>query len=322
MSTGTSAPAPTPDTPVSPATPVVPGPASAPRRSRSWQVASATWAGATGRTGLLMLGLTVLVAVLGPVVVGTSPTAQDLLATNQPPSWLGGAAGHLLGTDNLGRDVLSRAVHGLRLSLLFGLSVATASALLGLLLGLLAGYEQRFVGPFLLRVADIQFALPFVVVGLALAAVIGSGVWRIAVVLAVWGWTVYARTIVSSVAQVCRTDYVTAARTHGTPVARLLLRHVAPNVLGPVVVLWTTSAGVMILVESSLSLLGLGAQPPAFSLGTMLADASTQLRLAWWAVVSPGAVLLWIVIAFNLTGDGLRDALSSAGRLEHDPELV
>jgi len=269
-----------------------------------------------------MIALTVLVALVGPLLVSTSPTHQDLLATNQAPSWLGGTGGHLLGTDALGRDVLSRAVHGLRLSLLFGLSVATAAALVGLVLGLLAGYEQRFLGPFLLRVADIQFALPFVVVGLALTAVIGSGVWRIAAVLAIWGWTVYARTIVSSVAQVCRADFVTAARTYGTGLPRLLLRHVAPNVLGPVVVLWTTSAGVMIMVESSLSLLGLGAQPPAFSLGTMLGDAATQLRLAWWAVVSPGAVLLWIVLAFNLTGDGLRDALSSGGHLEHDPELV
>lgn len=284
-------------------------------------MAASTWASATGRTGLLMLAATLLLAIFGPMLVSVSPTAQNLLATNQPPSWLGGTGG-LFGTDALGRDVFSRAVHGLRLSLMFGLGVATASAVLGLVLGLLAGYEQRFAGPVLLRLADIQFALPFVVVGLALTAVMGPGVMKLSIVLAIWGWTVYARTIVSSVAQVCRMDYITAARTHGMGATRLLLRHVAPNVMGPVVVLWTTSAGVMILVESSLSLLGLGAQPPSFSLGTMLGDATTQLRLAWWAVVAPGAVLLWIVLAFNLTGDGLRDALSSSGRLEHDPELV
>jgi peptide/nickel transport system permease protein len=291
------------------------------RRSRARQVAAATWASPTGRAGLIMLAVTVLLAVFGPLLVGTSPTHQNLLATNQAPSWLGGTGG-LFGTDALGRDVLSRAVHGLRLSLMFGLGVATVSALLGLGLGLLAGYEQRFAGPILLRVADIQFALPFVVVGLALTAVMGPGIVKLAVVLAIWGWTVYARTIVSSVAQVCRMDYITAARTHGMGAVRLLVRHVAPNVLGPVVVLWTTSAGVMILVESSLSLLGLGAQPPSFSLGTMLGDATTQLRLAWWAVVTPGLVLLWIVLAFNLAGDGLRDALSSAGQVDHDPELV
>ncbi|GLY29636.1 ABC transporter permease [Kineosporia sp. NBRC 101731] len=301
----------------------LPDPAAVPpaRSSRTRQVIGATWGSPTGRVGLIMLAVTVLLAVFGPFLVGTSPTHQNLMATNEPPSWLGGGGG-LLGTDSLGRDVLSRAVHGLRLSLMFGLGVATASAVLGLGLGLLAGYEQRFAGPILLRVADIQFALPFVVVGLALTAVMGPGILKLAVVLSIWGWTVYARTIVSSVAQVCRMDYITAARTHGTGAVRLLLRHVAPNVLGPVVVLWTTSAGVMILVESSLSLLGLGAQPPSFSLGTMLGDATTQLRLAWWAVVSPGVVLLWIVLAFNLTGDGLRDALSSSGRIEHDPELV
>jgi len=292
------------------------------RRSRARQVAAATWASPTGRLGLLMFAVTVLVAVFGPLLVRTSPTAQNLLTTNEAPNWLGGIGGHWMGTDALGRDVLSRAVHGLRLSLLFGIGVATASAVLGLALGLVAGYDQRFLGPILLRVADIQFALPFVVVGLAMTAVMGPGIVKLAVVLAIWGWTIYARTIVTTVAQVCRMDYITAARTHGMSAPRLLIRHVAPNVLGPVVVLWTTSVGVMILVESSLSLLGLGAQPPSFSLGTMLGDATTELRLAWWAVVAPGVVLLWIVLAFNLAGDGLRDALSSSGRLEHDPELV
>ncbi|SDT36842.1 ABC transporter permease [Actinoplanes derwentensis] len=296
-------------------------PRKAPSRFR--EIATRTWANPSGKLALSMLALLVLAAVFAPLLAGQDPAVQKLSATNDPPSWLGGIGGHPLGADNLGRDVLSRILHGLRLSLAVGALTATAGAVLGLALGLLAGYYERSVGAVLLRLADIQFSIPFVAVGIALAAVLGPGIGRLMVVLALWGWPIYARTIVTTVAQTCRLDYVTAARTMGAHPFGLLLRHVAPNILGQVIVLWSTTAGALVLAESSLSLLGLGVQPPGFSLGSMLADAPTSLRLSWWATVFPGVALLLIVLAFNMLGDAVRDALEpGTHRAPHDPDLT
>ena len=299
--------------------------APAPRRaSRARESMGRVWATPTGKISVLMIAALVLIACLADQLVTHNPTAQVLGQTNQPPSWLGGEGGHLLGSDPLGRDVFSRILVGLRLSLLIGFLTATATALIGLALGLLAGYYERFVGGFLMRIADIQFAVPFAAVGIALAAFAGPSVVLLMAVLAFWGWTNYARTIVSLVQRTKRLDFVTAARTTGASPVRVLVRHVTPNVLGPVIILWSTSVGTLILVESSLSLLGLGVQPPGFSLGSMLADAQKTLRLSWWAAVFPGMGITLVVIAFNLLGDALRDAFNPAlgSMSEHDPELT
>ncbi|WP_017604954.1 ABC transporter permease [Nocardiopsis alkaliphila] len=299
--------------------------APAPRSaSRSREIMGRVWASPTGKISLVMIAALVLIACLADQLVTHNPTAQVLGQTNQPPSWMGGEGGHLLGSDPLGRDVFSRILVGLRLSLLIGFLTATATALIGLTLGLLAGYYERFVGGFLMRVADIQFAVPFAAVGIALAAFAGPSVVLLMAVLAFWGWTNYARTIVSLVGRTKRLDFVTAARTTGASPVRVLVRHITPNVLGPVIILWSTSVGTLILVESSLSLLGLGVQPPGFSLGSMLADAQKTLRLSWWAAVFPGMGITLVVIAFNLLGDALRDAFNPAlgSMSEHDPELT
>ncbi|MFZ2175935.1 MAG: ABC transporter permease, partial [Rhodococcus sp. (in: high G+C Gram-positive bacteria)] len=196
-------------------------------------------------------------------------------------------------------------------------------ATLGLILGILAGYYERFLGSFLLRIADIQFAIPFIAVGIALTAVLGPGIFNLVAVLAVWAWTLYARTIVNSVSQVRRLDFVTAARTLGASTPRIMLRHIAPSVVGPIVVLWSTSVGVTVLAESGLSLLGLGVQAPEFSLGSMLADGQTALRLSWWSVAFPGVALLLIVLAFNMIGDALRDGFNpNSAAKPHNPELT
>lgn len=301
------------------------GAAPAPRStSRTKEILGRVWAAPMGRIAALMIAALILVACCAELLITHNPTAQILSRTNEPPSWLGGEGGHLLGTDPLGRDVFSRILVGLRLSLLIGFLTATATALIGLTLGLLAGYYERFVGGFLMRMADIQFAVPFAAVGIALAAFAGPSVVLLMLVLAFWGWTNYARTIVSLVQQTKRLDFVTAARTTGASPVRILVRHITPNVLGPVIILWSTSVGTLILVESSLSLLGLGVQPPGFSLGSMLADAQKTLRLAWWAAVFPGVGITLVVIAFNLLGDALRDAFNPALRslTENDPELT
>ncbi|GAB2863395.1 ABC transporter permease [Actinocorallia aurea] len=290
-------------------------------RSRAAEIAGRVWADSVGRAAVVLLAVLVLIALCAPLLAPFDPEQQNLQATSQAPSWLGGAGGHLLGTDTLGRDILSRVLYGMRLSMAVGVLTATGAALIGLMLGLIAGYFENTAGAVLMRVAEIQFAVPFVAVGVALAAVVGPGIVKMMIILAVWGWVNYARTIVNSVSQVKRMDFVTAARTVGAKTPALLFRHIAPSVLGPVVILWSTSAGVLIMVESALSLLGLGVQPPGFSLGSMLSDSRSTLRLAWWATVFPGMAIMLLVVAFNLLGDAIRDALNPSARGKADPEL-
>lgn len=290
--------------------------------SRAWQISRRAWATANGKTGYLILGALLLLAVLAPILAPHDPVQQDLGQSNIAPFWLGGAGHYLFGTDNLGRDVCSRVLFGLRLSLAIGIVTATASAMLGLLLGLLAGYYERTLGYVLMRIADVQFAIPFIVVAIALTAVMGPGLVKLMAVLAVWGWTIYARTIANTVAQVSRQDFVTAARTMGASTPRILWHHITPTVFGPVLVLWSTSAGVLVLVESALSLLGLGVQAPGFSLGSMLSEGRVLLRLSWWSVMFPGVTLMLIVLGFNLLGDALRDAFMPGGSSRPvNPEL-
>jgi len=276
-------------------------------------------------------GLAAIIAILFLLVVAVGaewiapfdPEKQDVSLSFSPPSWMGGAEGHLLGTDQLGRDTFSRVVYGLRLSLVIGIGAATISAFIGLFLGILSGYFENSIGIVLMRLADIQFALPFVAVALALTAVIGPGALGLIILLGLWGWTVYARTIASTVSQVKRLDYVVASRTMGASTWSILVRHIAPAVLGPVIILWSTSCGVLVLAESSLSLLGLGVQAPEFSIGTILSEAQVNLRLAPWAVVAPGLVLVMLILGFSTLGDAMRDNLGGRSKTPvRNPELV
>jgi peptide/nickel transport system permease protein len=306
-------------------TTVAPKPVAPPRarrsRARLLDIAVKAWFRPSGRASMIALAVLALVAILAPWIAPHDPAAQDLLGANQAPGWAGGAGG-LLGTDGLGRDVLSRIIYGLRLSLVIGVSAATISAVIGLTLGVLAGYYEKGLGTVLMRIADIQFAIPFTAVGIALTAVLGPGVVGLILILGIWGWTTYARTIVSTVEQTRRLDFVIAARTLGASAPRIMAKHITPSVLAPVIVLWSTSAGVLVLAESALSLLGLGVQPPFFSLGSMLADAQVNLRLAPWAAIAPGIVLMGIVLAFNTLGDALRDSFDPrATKVSFDPEL-
>jgi peptide/nickel transport system permease protein len=279
------------------------------------------WAKPSGRVAMIGIVLIVLVAIFAPLLAPDDPLAQNLLGANEPPSFLGGSAG-LLGTDGLGEDVLSRVLYGLRLSLIIGVGAATLSAVIGLVLGVLAGYYETGIGRVIMRLADIQFAVPFTAVGIALTAVFSPGVAGLLILLGVWGWTTYARTIVSTAAQTRRLDFVVAARTVGASAPRIMLKHIMPMVIGPVIILWSTSVGILVLAESALSLIGLGVQPPSFSLGTMLAGAQTSLQLAPWSALAPAVMLMILVLAFNTFGDALRDSLDPrSSKVTHDPEL-
>jgi len=265
------------------------------------------------RSGQIALGFVVFivaVAVFAPWLARYDPTSTDLTITSLPPIGLGGTMAHPLGTDMFGRDLLARLIYGSRTSLFIGLFAASVSASVGTLLGLLAGYYDRTLGPFILRLAEIQFSLPFTVIALAVIAVYGAGLRNLLILLSLAGWAGYARTIAVSVAQANRMDFVTAARLQGAGIFRILFRHILPNVWGPVIVLWSTSAGVLILAESGLSFIGLGVQSPQFSWGSMLAEAQASLESQWWQAVFPGVALTLTVVAFNLLGDSIRDALN------------
>jgi peptide/nickel transport system permease protein len=264
----------------------------------------------SGQVAVAFVGFVVALALLAPVLVHYDPTSTDLSIADLPPVGLGGHFAHPLGTDKFGRDLLARLIYGSRTSLFIGLVAASVSASLGTVLGLLAGYYDRHLGPFLLRLAEVQFSLPFTVVALAIIAVYGPGLKNLLILLSVIGWAGYARTIAVSVSQANRMDFVTASRLQGAATARVLFRHILPNVWGPIIVLWSTSAGVLILAESGLSFIGLGVQAPQFSWGSMLAESQSALRTDWWEAIFPGVALTLTVVSFNLLGDSIRDALN------------
>jgi peptide/nickel transport system permease protein len=262
---------------------------------------------------IITLGLLMLIigsALLAPVLAPHDPVAQELTQANQPPALMGGSWTYPLGTDDVGRDELSRLLFGARLSLLIGIVGATISAILGTSLGLFAGYFEGPSGALILRLADIQFALPFVVISIAVIAIFGGGLQNLLILLSLWGWALFARTIATSVTQAKHQEYVAAATVIGCRATRILGRHILPNVWSPSLILWSAAASQLILAESALSFIGLGVRSPDFSWGSMLAASQPLLRSAWWAALSPGLAITLTVITFNLLGDQLRDALN------------
>ncbi|MDR7508414.1 MAG: ABC transporter permease [Armatimonadota bacterium] len=264
----------------------------------------------SGAVAVALLG-TVVVAALGlSWVPPYDPSAQDLSLTLHPPS-LTPVRGqlHLLGTDKLGRDILSRLLVGLRISLLVGLAVVPLSAAVGLAAGLVTGFRRGWLDLVLMRIVDTQLAVPTLLLMIAVVAVLGTGLAQIVLVLAVAGWPTYARVIRAEVLALAEREFVTAARAAGAPERRILLRHVLPNVLPTTLVLATLQLPVVIIWEAALSFLGLGIQPPTPSLGQMLGESQEVVWQAWWMPTIPGLAITLVVLAFNLIGDRLRDVL-------------
>ena len=229
----------------------------------------------------------------------------------QPPAWLeDGAAKHLFGTDQLGRDLYVRLLTGLRVSLAIGLITATSSALIGVSLGLLAGYFRGATEGIIMRLADIQLAFPLLVLAIAILALVGGSLVPLVLVLSLFGWAIYARVVRASVLVQGQMDYVDAARTAGFSHARIIFRHIAPNVVAPYLIMLTAFVAQAILAEASLSFLGLGVTEPTPSWGLMLSGAAADFyQQAPWMIVFPGVAISLAVFAFNLFGDSLRDWL-------------
>jgi peptide/nickel transport system permease protein len=251
-----------------------------------------------------MTGLVVLIALAAPVVPG-DPYDQDLGRALLPPVWLPGAdPAFPLGTDYLGRDLFSRLVYGARTSLLVGVSAVLLAGLIGVPLGLMAGYFGGWAEVVLMRLADAQLAFPPIVLAIGILTTVSSGLGTIVLVLGIIGWVQYARVIRGQTLSLREREFVEAARVLGAGHTRILARHVFPNALGPVLVIATLNVSAMILAEASLSYLGIGVRPPTAAWGTMLSEGREVFNVAWWNAVFPGLAIVWTVLGINLLGDG------------------
>jgi peptide/nickel transport system permease protein len=252
----------------------------------------------------------VLLAALAPWIAPHSPTSGNLALRLRPPAWQeAGSAERLLGTDLLGRDVLSRLVWGARVSLLIALAATVLGAVVGSIVGLVAGFYRGAADAVLTKVIDVQLAFPFVLLAIAVVAVAGPSIPVLVVVLAIGAWVGHARIVRGLVLSLRERDYVQAALALGAGAPRILARHLVPEVLSTIIVLATFDVGRIIILESTLSFLGLGVQPPTPSWGSDLRDAAIYVRQAWWTAAFPGLAIMLVVLAINLLGDGLRDWL-------------
>jgi len=255
--------------------------------------------------GLAILAVVGLCALGGADIAPFDPDDQDIMARLLRP----GAEGHWLGTDALGRDVLSRVIVGARVSLLIGVLAMAVSAIVGVTLGLLAGIEDRFLGRALMALTDMQLAVPFLVLALAVVAVLGASLFNLVLVLGLTNWVQYVRVVRAEVLVLRERDFIQATRAIGASTPRIVLRHLLPNVASSVVVISSLLVAKMILFESSLSYLGLGVPPDTPTWGGMIADGRDYISTAWWVVAMPGSALFLTVIGVNLVGDHLRDLL-------------
>jgi len=258
--------------------------------------------------GTVLLAL-VLAAVFAPLLAPADPLKTGFSTRVKPPAILGYDSAFLLGSDNLGRDILSRLLYGGRISLALAALAVVCSALLGVTLGLVSGYAGGWVDDVVMRVVDVQLSFPVIMLAIAVIAVVGTSPTALVGVLVLAGWVVYARTVRASVLSLKHQEYVQAARALGAGDLRIVVRHVLPNTQAPILVIATVQVATMILLESGLSFLGLGVQPPQPSWGSMLAEGRDYLSNAWWLATVPGIAISLAVLGANLVGDGLRDFL-------------
>ena len=264
--------------------------------------------GAVG--GLVVVIVVLLMAAFADILAPYPPNLTNNAVFLQPPAWqAGGSWAYPLGTDAIGRDILSRLIHGARLSLLIGIAVVALSIVVGIALGLVAGFARGITEIAIMRLMDIILTLPSLLLAIVIVAILGPGLMNAMLAVAVVILPHYVRLTRAAVITETSKDYVTAARANGAGALRLMFSEVLPNCAAPLIVQASLGVSTAILDAAALGFLGLGAQPPASEWGTMLADAREFVLRAWWVVTFPGLMILITVLAFNLLGDGLRDAL-------------
>lgn len=262
--------------------------------------------------GSILLLAVVLAAVVGPYVSKHDPYRSQITKRLLAPAFSdapNAEAQYPLGTDPVGRDILTRMLYGARWSLGIAFTAALSAAAVGVVLGALSGYLGGMIERLIMGFADVQLSIPAVLLAIAVVAVLGPSVRNLVLVLIITGWVLYARTVRAQVLSIKHREFMQAAHALGAGHVGTLQRHVLPNVMAPVIIIFSQQLGFMILMETALSFLGLGIQPPTPSWGGMINEARLYLPLAPWAVLFPGLALLITVLAVNLLGDGLRDAL-------------
>jgi dipeptide transport system permease protein len=259
--------------------------------------------------GLVVIAAVLLLALFADWVAPHAPNLTNSAAFLKPPFWqAGGSLTYPLGTDAIGRDILSRLIHGARLSLAIGIAVVAISIAVGIVLGLMAGFFRGVAEIVIMRLMDIILTLPSLLLAIVIVAILGPGLMNAMLAVAVVVLPHYVRITRAAVIAERSKDYVTAAKVSGAGTVRLMFREVLPNCTAPLIVQASLGVSTAILDAAALGFLGLGAQPPASEWGTMLADAREFVLRAWWVVTFPGLAILITVLAFNLLGDGLRDA--------------
>ena len=279
--------------------------ASPPRRARRWDV----FLQANFLIPALVLALMLFAAIFAQQIAPYDPNQTSLSARLQPPPFAGGSSAHLLGTDKLGRDVLSRIIYGARVSLSISLLVILITATIGTALGIIGGYLGGATDGVMMRVTDISLAFPGILIALLLAVTLGPSYTTVVLAICLLGWAPYARLIRGEVLKLRTVDFVQQARIIGCSPLRIMVTHIFPNVINPLLILATLSVGLIILVESALSYLGAGIPPPTATWGSMVADGRGLIDTAWWISFFPGLAIGLVVLSGNFLGDWLRDRL-------------
>ena len=280
-------------------------PATAPARAMQWRSLEFI-------LGALLTGAMFTLVLLSVWIFPDRGSLMDLASRLTHPFF---AWAHPLGTDPLGRDVLARVLVGGRISLMVGFVSVLGASVLGITVGLVAGYYRGFWDMFLMRCVDVQLALPFILVALTFISILGGGLGNIILFMIVSQWVQYARLVRGMVLSVREREFVQAARAFGVRDFAMIRHHILPNIIGPVIILMTLNVANNILLESSLTFLGLGVDPLIPSWGGMLADGRTYMQTAWWVSVFPGVAIMLTVLGLNLLGDWLRDRIDPTGKL-------
>ncbi len=287
--------------------PAVPAAAAKPRAGSLSALAAELWHDKAGLFGFTIIVLLVVLAFIAPLITPYDPALQSVAARLKPPVWMAkGSWEHLLGTDHLGRDVLSRVMAGARTSLIVGVSVVMLAGSFGVLVGLFAGFKGGRTDAVLMRLVDIQVAFPGLLMILLIVSVIGPSMTTMIVVLAVTNWMIYARVVRGIVLSVRQTPYVEAAEVIGCKPARVIFKHILPNLTSPLLTLGILEFTNIVLAEAAMSFLGLGVQPPATSWGLDVANGKDYIFVAWWLITFPGLSISVTVLAINLFANWLR----------------
>lgn len=263
----------------------------------------------TGLLGFIIIVSLILISIFGEWITPFDPLHAEFSKKLLPPL----TDGHILGTDQLGRDILSRIIAGARVSVIIGLATVLVAGLFGTIVGIIAGYFRGWIDVVLMRIVDVQLSFPFILLVLVISAIIGTGLRNIIISLAIGGWVIFARVIRSEVLSLREQEFITACVATGVPRFQILVRHIVPNLFTPLIILSSLQVATFIIAEASVSFLGFGVQPPTPAWGNMLSEGKDYIFTSWWLITFPGIAIVITALGVNFFGDWLRDTL--------DPEL-